>query len=190
MRSVFYTLGKYRCHSKFFYFNIVTVRGYMLLIFFKILTHWHSKRLKYKYSWHELKLGKKQNPLHEHRGPFASPGLDEAEVTCSNIWLLQEIQVILFNDLELEMYCSFHLSLAISVEHRTGLEMKLKNDRITASQAGGKDIWAKGGLESCCCALWSLWMCQDGSGTASVELCWGVTLKQPFTPTPGNKMWM
>lgn len=75
----------------------------------------------------------KQNPLRDHGGPFASPGLDEAEVTCSNIWLLQEIQVILFNDLELEMYCSFHLSLAISVEHWTRLEMKLKNDRIMAS---------------------------------------------------------
>lgn len=80
----------------------------------------------------------KQNPLHDHRGPFASPSLDEAKVTCSNIWLLQEMQVILFNDLELEMYCSFHLSLAISVEHWTGLEMKLKNDRIVVSQVGGE----------------------------------------------------
>lgn len=88
---------------------------------------------------------KKQNPLHDHKGPFASPSFGEAEVSCSNIWLLQEIQVILFNDLD--MYCSFHLSLAISVKQWTGLEMKLKNDRIIVSQAWGgrtsgvREVW-------------------------------------------------
>ena len=166
----------------------------MLLIFFQILTLWPSKRMKHESSWFELKLGNKQNPLHDNRGPFASPGLDEAEVSCSNIWLLREIQVILFNDLELEMYCSFHLSLAISVEHWTGLAMKLKNDRIMASQAGGKDIWGKGGIGSCYCPPWLLWMRRMAlalpTWQAGLELCWSVALKQPFTPTPGNKMWM
>lgn len=125
----------------------------------------------------------KQNPLHDHEGPFASPGLVEAEVTCSNIWLLQEIQVILFNDLKLEMYCSFHLSLAISVEHWTGLEMKLKNNRIMASQDGGKDIWGKGGIGSCYHPPWSLWMRQNGFGTASSAGWVGVTLKCGTEPT-------
>lgn len=139
-------------------------------------------------------LERNKNPLYGHRGPFASSGLDETEVTCSNIWLLQEIQVILFNDLELEMYYSIHLSLVISVEHWSGLEMKLKNDGVVASQAGGKDVWEEGGLRAAAShhgrCEYSRMPLIRRPWQAGLEFCWSMALNQPFPPTLGNKMWM